>query len=148
MSKSALLPGVLLAALLGTGIVTPPSAGRAEPPARETREEALFGSYWCSAGASDGYLSLSFNATGDVLDAETYLSRMVTVATTPSETCGLHTAAALSSLSAGPCTLGAVEIRTDEYGETRSFQFVCRAGRAGIVRTLADVSAVLLTSSP
>jgi len=148
MSNTALVPGALIAALLGIGVAMFSSVSRAQPPAREVREEALFGSHWCSAGASDGYLSLVFNATGDVLDEETYVGRSVSVVTTPGETCALHSAAALASLPSGSCAASPVEIRTDEYGEMRSFQFVCRADRGTIVRTLADLSAVLLTSSP
>lgn len=148
MSQFALLPGALVAALLATGIVTFPSVSRGDPPPREVQEEALFGGYSCSAGLSDGYLSLTFNATGDVVDEETYLFRWVPVLTTPGETCELHSSAALASLSSGPCTLSPVDVSTDESGARRSFQFVCRAGRATIIRSLADVSAVLLTSAP
>ena len=120
MSKSALLSGVTFTALSAIAILAFASVSRAEPAAREVQEEALFGSYWCSVGASDGYLYLSFNATGDIFDEETYVSRSVRVSTTPGETCEYHSGAVLASLSSGPCAVSQVEIRTDEYGETRS----------------------------
>jgi hypothetical protein len=150
LKKSVLVMTAALVSFVGAGIVFS-GASQADRPAstrqQSTRQqEALFGSYRCSAGPADGFLSLVFNATGDVFDDETNLFRSVAVPSTPGETCEFHTHAALDSISPRPCAVSAVEASADETGATRSFQFVCRAGRPTIIRVIADVSEVLLTS--
>ena len=147
MTHPAILrAGALVCAAAGALILS--GASRADPRSHEGREEVLIASYRCGAGASEAFLSVTFNATGDVFSDETDLFRSVSVASTPGETCEAHSLALLESISPGPCKLGPVEITVDESGQSRSFQFVCRAQRPTIIRIVADVTAAFLTSSP
>jgi hypothetical protein len=148
LSKPALVLGILLASLLAIGFAAFSAAGHDGPSVRQHQEEALAASYRCGAGSLHGFLSLELSATGDVFNDDTSLVRTVSVASTPAEACEFHSGVILESLSAEPCTVSAVEVSTDETGETRTFHFVCRAERPTIIRTIAEVSAALLTRSP
>jgi hypothetical protein len=148
VSRSVLVLATLFAFLLGSGFFAFSATSHDDSSARHIQEEVLFGTYWCSVGLSDGYLWLDFNATGDVLNKETFISRAVTVSSTPAEICEFYSSETLDSLSSQPCTISEVEISADDTGESRSFQFVCRAARATIIRTMAGASEVLLTSAP
>lgn len=147
VSKLAILLVPAVISSLGAGLVFS-GASRADPRTRDSQEEALLGSYRCGAGPSEAFLSLAFSATGDVFDDETDLFRSVSVPSTPGETCEFYSLALLESISSESCKVSPVEISVDETGESRSFQFVCRDGRATIIRIIADVSASFLTSSP
>jgi hypothetical protein len=147
LSKFPILLTTALISLLGAGLVFS-GASQADPRRRDSQEEALLGSYRCGAGPSEAFLSLAFSATGDVFNDETNLFRSVSVPSTPGETCEFYSLALLDSIAVGSCKVSPVEISADETGESRSFQFVCSAGRPTIIRIIADVSAAFLTSSP
>lgn len=147
LPKSASVLIAAFTALLGAELVLP-SASLADSPKRASQDEVLLGSYRCGASPSEAFLSLEFNATGDVFREATDLFRSVAVPSTPAETCELHAAALLDSASSESCKVSPVEISSDETGQSRSFQFVCRARRPAIIGIVADVSAAFLTSSP
>jgi hypothetical protein len=133
---------------MGVGVVAFDAAGHNGSRVRQHQQEALLATYRCGAGLSEAFLSLEFKGTGDVFSADTSVFRSVAVTSTPVEVCQFYTAAALESLASGACDVSVVDVSSGSGSDVRSFQFVCRAGRPAIVRTVAEVSAALLIGAP
>ena len=146
MSKNSLvLFCVVIAGALGVALV---ALARDDDRRRFRSEtnEVLFGDSWCSAEPDRVWNSLYLNATGDVVEKQSWGSQIAGESSTPAEDCDVLVAKFIEILGGRGCAIGFVDVYDDEEGGTaaRSFQFSCEARRSEIVRTIGELSAAML----
>lgn len=137
-----------------SGLVAVALAASAASPSDQANgnenSELLYGYYSCGFAFDppQAFAWVDFRTSGDILpDSYFYPYREYGDASSP-ETCEAAATASVAILAGSGCSLGPVTVSEDDTGVGRSFQFVCRARRGGIVAVIEEVLAELISGSP
>ena len=140
---------VVSSCLLLVGLV----ATAQDPPGRATvneNTEVLFGIYTCSVSFDppSAFTYIGFEASGDIFQQIPNLYRAFKGDVASPELCDGLSAASAGVLGQASCTVGPVEVTSEESYTAREFRFVCHAKRSEIISLVAKVSAQHLTAAP
>lgn len=140
--------GVVCVVFAGLGVAAGANHKSSERRSSEPLE-ALFGTYDCSGDLERGWIWSSFDSTGDIVHDNLYFNREISFdGASPAAFCDAQVSNAVALVQGLGCVAGdIVPYEYEDGGSSRSFRFICKAGRSRIVSILADFGEYVLTSA-